>query len=484
MKVQAEIIIAELFKRWLGKKAENVQPIAASGSPRKYFRLTSGNLTVLGAYNPDFKENAAFLSFSKHFHSIGLPVPEILAEDTGKGIYLLSDLGDNTLFGLLTARDNRDHITEDLYTQLAEAVKILPHFQLNGGHGLDYSLCYPRDTFDRQSMMWDLNYFKYYILKTSGITFDEELLEEDFQHFTDFLLQADHEYFMYRDFQSRNVMLKDGQLFFIDYQGGRKGALQYDLASFLYQVKAHLPEATKNSLVNEYLNALEGIVNVEREVFMKYYYPFVYLRLFQVLGAYGFRGLFEKRPHFTDSLEPAMSSLAELLKTHPMHAGLTELKSVLKKLTHSSKYLPVHKKKSALTVTIRSFAYKNGIPEDPGGNGGGFVFDCRALPNPGRLEEYKAFTGRDKEVKEYLERQREVDFFLHNVFEICDAAVGNYIDREFKHLSINFGCTGGQHRSVYCADKLAEHLQKKYVIHINLQHREQQISETKQGKHE
>ena len=484
MKVQAEIILAELFIKWSGEKAENIQPIAASGSPRKYFRLSSENKSVLGAYNPDFKENAAFLSFSKHFHSIGLPVPEILAEDTAKGIYLLSDLGDKTLFGLLTGRESRDHITEDLYTRLAEAVKMLPHFQLRGGHGLDYSLCYPRDTFDRQSMMWDLNYFKYYILKTSGITFDEQVLEDDFRHFADFLLQAEHEYFMYRDFQSRNVILKNGRPFFIDFQGGRKGALQYDLASFLYQVKAHLPEATKKSLINEYLNVLEGLINVDREVFMKYFYPFVYLRLFQVLGAYGFRGLFEKRPHFTDSLEPAMASLAKLLKAHPMQVELTELKSVLKKLTQSSKYLPAHKKKSDLTVTIKSFAYKNGIPEDPGGNGGGFVFDCRALPNPGRFEEYKTFTGRDKEVIEYLERHREVDFFLHNIFEICDAAVENYIDREFKHLSINFGCTGGQHRSVYCANRMADHLHKKYVIHINLQHREQQISKTKQGQDE
>jgi aminoglycoside/choline kinase family phosphotransferase len=484
VKVQPEIIIAELFKKWSGKKPENVQPIAASGSPRKYFRLTSGNKSLLGAYNPDFKENAAFLSFSKHFHSIGLPVPEILAEDTDKGIYLLSDLGDNTLFGLLTARESREQITENLYTQLAETVKMLPHFQLSGGHGLDYSLCYPRDTFDRQSMMWDLNYFKYYILKTSGITFDEQLLEDDFRRFVNFLLQADHEYFMYRDFQSRNVILKDGRPFFIDYQGGRKGALQYDLASFLYQVKAHLPEATKKSLINEYLNALEGLVSIDREVFMKYYYPFVYLRLFQVLGAYGFRGLFEKRPHFTDSLEPAMESMAKLLKTHPMQVELPELKSVLKKLTQSSKYLPVHKKRSGLTVTINSFAYKNGIPEDPGGNGGGFVFDCRALPNPGRLEEYKTFTGREKEVIDYLDSFREVDSFLHNVFEICDAAVENYIDREFEHLSINFGCTGGQHRSVYCADKMAVHLHKKYAIHINLQHREQETSETKLGQDE
>ena len=360
-------------------------------------------------------------------------------------------------------------------------IRALPHFQIEGALGIDWSVCYPRESFDMQAMMWDLNYFKYYILKTSGITFNEQLLENDFQRFAEFLLQAGQSHFMYRDFQSRNVMLVSGKPYFIDYQGGRKGPLQYDLASFLYQVKARFPEEVRDRLIGEYLDELESIAKVDRDLFMKYYYPFVYLRLFQVLGAYGFRGLFEKRPHFADSLEPALATLARLINRHPLEPELTELKSALRKLTQSSKYLPVHHERSALTVSINSFSYKKGIPTDNNEHGGGFVFDCRALPNPGRLQEYKDMNGRDKEVIEFLNRYRETDNFLHNVFALCDSAVENYIERGFTDLSISFGCTGGQHRSVYFADRLAEHLSGKYVINVRLHHREQNILENKAG---
>ncbi|MEN8225617.1 MAG: RNase adapter RapZ, partial [Bacteroidota bacterium] len=264
-------------------------------------------------------------------------------------------------------------------------------------------------------------------------------------------------------------------------QGGRKGPLQYDLASFLYQVKAHYPESIRKVLINEYINELGQLTDIDRDQFFKFFYPIVYLRLFQVLGAYGFRGLFEKRPHFRESLGPALKSLSELLILHPLKPELPELQSALHKLAHDSTLLPAHHKKSALTVSISSFSYKKGLPEDSSGHGGGFIFDCRALPNPGRLEAYKTLTGRDHTVISYLERYREVDSFLHNVFELCDGAVDNYLARAFSNLSISFGCTGGQHRSVYCADRLAEHLSKKYNITIGLQHREQNISETRPG---
>ncbi len=484
MIVQPEKDIANLFLAWSGNESDSIQPIAASGSPRKYFRIQFGDRSVIGAYNPDLKENEAFISFTKHFRAAGLPVPEILASEDKKGIYLLSDLGSRDLFEMIMARKSLDDIPDELYQQLAASVRMLPHFQITGGKGLDYNMCYPRSVFDQQSMLWDMNYFKYYILKTAGITFNEQLLENDFQRFAEFLCQAGNEHFMYRDFQSRNVMIKDEKPYFIDYQGGRKGPLQYDLASFLYQVKARFPEEVREQLIEEYLEELAKVNAVDRDVFMKYFYPFVYLRLFQVLGSYGFRGLFEKRPHFAESLEPAMAVLARLLNAHPLEPELTELKSTLRKLTQSSKYLPVHHQKSDLSVGISSFSYKAGLPDDPSGNGGGFIFDCRALPNPGRLEKYREQTGRDKEVIDYLKRYREVDKFLFNIFEICDSAVENYIERGFKNLSINFGCTGGQHRSVYCADKLAEHLANKYVIHINLHHREQKITENRKASHE
>ncbi len=484
MIVQPERDIVNLFTAWSGKEPDSIQQIAASGSPRKYFRILSEGTSVIGAYNPDLKENEAFVSFTKHFHSLGLPVPDLLVSDNEKGVYLLSDLGSKDLFEMIIGRDRLDSIHEKLYSHLDATVRMLPHFQIKGGQGLDYDVCYPRSVFDQQSMLWDLNYFKYYILKTSGITFNEQLLENDFQRFAEFLCQAGQEHFMYRDFQSRNVMIKEGKTFFIDYQGGRKGPLQYDLASFLYQVKARLPEETREQLINAYLDELETMNAVDRDVFMKYFYPFVYLRLFQVLGAYGFRGLFEKRPHFAESLEPAMAVLARLLNTHPLEPELTELKTTLRKLTQSSRYLPVHHQESNLTINISSFSYKAGLPDDTSGNGGGFIFDCRALPNPGRQEKYREQTGRDTEVINYLKRYREVDKFLFNVFEITDSAVENYIERGFENLSISFGCTGGQHRSVYCADKLAEHLANKYVIHIKLNHREQKITESKTGSHE
>jgi aminoglycoside/choline kinase family phosphotransferase len=479
MKVQAETAISSLYRSWSGEDPEQIRPIAASGSARRYFRIGKAGTTVIGAFNPDLKENEAFYALTRHFHKLGLPVPELLATDPGNGIYLLSDLGDISLFEMIGKRARRDHIPDQLFSLLAKTVRMLPHFQVRGGQGLDYSVCYPAGKFDEQSMMWDLNYFKYYILKTSGIIFNEQRIENDFRNFAGFLMQAGHDHFMYRDFQSRNVMVADGKPWFIDYQGGRMGPLQYDLASFLYQVKAFFPEEVREKLLVEYLDELTGLAETDRGLFMKYFYPFAYLRLFQVLGAYGFRGLFEKRPHFADSLVPAVESLASLLSDHPLEADLPELKSALLKLTQSSKYLPVDHKRSGLTVTIGSFSYKNGLPHDDSGHGGGFIFDCRALPNPGRLDEYKDLTGRDQAVIEYIERHQEADRFLHHVFAICDSTIEEYIERDFQHLSIGFGCTGGRHRSVYCADKLAEHLSKKYVIGIDIRHREQQITETK-----
>jgi aminoglycoside/choline kinase family phosphotransferase len=476
---EVEKKLISLYTRWAGHEPERIHAIAASGSPRKYFRLGSKETTVIGAYNPDFSENDAFTYLTKHFNSKGLPVPELLAEEREAGTYLLSDLGNNILFELLSLRPSHEDVSDELYDKLAASVRMLPHFQVKGRQELDWSVCYPRDRFDIQSMMWDLNYFKYYILKTSGITFNEQLLENDFMRFAEFLLQSGQDYFMYRDFQSRNIIFHESKPFFIDYQGGRKGPLQYDLASFLYQVKARLPNPVRERLIEEYLEELSTLEEVDTDLFMKYFYPFVYLRMMQVMGAYGFRGLFEKRPHFADSLEPAIAALARLINVHPLEPELTELKSALRKLTQSSKYMHLHHKQSELLVNINSFSYKHGLPKDNTEHGGGFIFDCRSLPNPGRLEEYKDLNGRDAEVIHYLKKHREVDKFLYNIFEIVDSAVENYIEREFTNLEVSFGCTGGQHRSVYCADKLFEHLSKKYVIKVKLNHREQKITETR-----
>jgi aminoglycoside/choline kinase family phosphotransferase len=483
VKVQAETILRQLFEEWSGEKTFTVKPLQASGSPRQYYRLASAATTAVGAFNPDLKENDAFLYLSRHFRSAGLPVPEILAEKREQGIYLLTDLGNRSLFGMITENKNDHSPSGALSEILFSTVRMLPHFQIGGGRGLDYTRCYPAESFDRRSIMWDLNYFKYYILKTSGITFDEQALEKDFEGFASRLEQAGSGHFMYRDFQSRNVMIVDGSPWFIDYQGGRRGPLQYDLASFLYQVKAGFSESLRMALLEAYLDELSKLEAVGREAFMEHFYDFVYLRLFQVLGAYGFRGLFEKRPHFAGSLAPALSLLAGLLRRHPPGTG-DEFSACLTKLAGSSSFGRAKHPASPLVVSITSFSYKKGIPADTSGHGGGFVFDCRALPNPGRLEEYSRQTGRDKAVISYMDSFRQADLFLHNVFEICRQAVENYIERGFDHLNISFGCTGGQHRSVYCADRLAEHLREKYVIQINLCHREQGISENMQGTDE
>ena len=483
MKVQAETLLGQLFEEWTGQKPVTLRPMQASGSPRQYYRLAAAGKTVVGAFNPDLKENDAFLYLSGHFRSAGLPVPEILAEKREQGIYLLTDLGNRSLFGMITENEHHHALSGDLYELLVSTVRMLPHFQVRAGMDIDYSRCYPAESFDRRSIMWDLNYFKYYILKTSGITFDEQALEKDFERFASRLEQAGCGHFMYRDFQSRNVMIHNGSPWFIDYQGGRRGPLQYDLASFLYQVKAGFSESQRMALLDAYLDELSRLAPVSREGFMEYFYHFVYLRLFQVLGAYGFRGLFEKRPHFAGSLAPALSLLDKLFGSHPPDLG-REFSTCLTKLAGSGSFGRLRHPPSPLLVRISSFSYKKGIPGDSSGHGGGFVFDCRALPNPGRLEEYRQQTGRDEAVVNFMGSFRQTDLFLYNVFELCDQAVENYIERGFEHLSISFGCTGGQHRSVYCAGRLAEHLMKKFVIQVDLHHREQGISENMQGTDE
>jgi aminoglycoside/choline kinase family phosphotransferase len=465
--------LRELFKKWAGVEPLRKEKLPGSGSPREYYRLQAGDRSAIGAVNAEPRENRAFLSFTRSFLDAGCPVPEIYAANEKKHVYLLQDLGDETLFSRLNSlRKGNREFPGEAYELYRAVVRKLPLFQVAAASMIDYSVCFPRDLFDHRSMMWDLNYFKYYFLKLAGITYDEEALEEDFQRFTGFLCEAGKDHFMYRDFQSRNIMLVNNEPWFIDYQGGRKGALQYDIASLLYDAKADIPDAARTRLLDEYLKALEFHLPADRENFMKYYYGYVLIRILQALGAYGFRGFYENKPHFLQSIPFALENLKALNDKGLLDFGTPMLAGIIGKLAGHPQLNAVTKPSANLAVTVCSFSYKNGLPGDVSGNGGGFIFDCRALPNPGRYGEYKTLSGLDQPVIGFLKQERSVEEFLNHASSIVDQSIRNYIERGFTHLMVSFGCTGGQHRSVYCAEEVARYIRSKYDINVSVVHRE------------
>ncbi len=477
---QVEQYLLTFFEQWAGERATGIIPLPPSGSYRQYYRIKGHTQTAIGVFNPDRKENIAFLEFSRHFQRKGLPAPRVYADDIEHTIYLIEDLGDTTLFSYVSERRLNGafpHDVLDIYTQVLDE---LPRFQVVAAQNLNDAVCYPRARFDRQSMLWDLNYFKYYFLKLARIPFDEQDLEDDFHTLTGYLLQADCEYFLYRDFQSRNIMLHDGRPYFIDYQGGRRGALQYDPSSLLYDAKADLPPAVREELLRHYLQALRRYVEIDEQQFLAYYDGYALIRMMQAMGAFGFRGFYEKKTHFLQSVPYAVNNLAWLLEHANLPPRIPELISALYRLVESETLqLLCHPEKS-LTVRIQSFSYKHGVPVDGIGHdeeneyAGGYVFDCRALPNPGRYEQYQPLTGQDEAVIEFFRREPGVEHFLHHVFELVDRSVEYHQQRGFPNLTVNFGCTGGRHRSVYCAERLARHLREKYGVHHILRHLEQQ----------
>jgi len=470
--VDIEKNLKNLFETWSGEEAQVISALPQSGSYRQYYRISGNSKSAIGVFNPDLKENNAFISFTKHFKSKGLNVPEFYIDDKKSGTYLIEDLGNVGLFSFLSENRKGNELSEKVISYYKKSIEHLIRFQFDGNKGLAYSVCYPRSSFDKQSIMWDLNYFKYYFLKLTKTVFDEQLLENDFNKFAEFLLSTDMNNFMYRDFQSRNIMMKDEKLYFIDYQGGRKGALQYDVASLLFDAKADLPQKIRDELVEFYIEIFSRKTKINREEFLKYYYGYVLIRILQAMGAYGFRGMYEKKIHFLKSIPFAIKNLKWLMDNNLLPNGLPDLKSSLKRIINNEKLSKFwyNESQDKLKVTINSFSYKNGIPLDLSGNGGGFVFDCRALPNPGRLEKFKELTGRDKGVIIFLENGSTVKDFLENVFKISESSIENYIEREFTSLVINFGCTGGQHRSVYSAEKLAAYLKNKFDINVELNH--------------
>jgi aminoglycoside/choline kinase family phosphotransferase len=467
-------VLQKLFEQRFHTPATQIQPLQGElgGSGRKIIRLANDQVSAIGILYGVREENVAFLTFSRHFRRHGLPVPEIYAENLEQGAYLEEDFGDTSLFEFLSKNREGEKIAPAAVDAYRKVVAVLPRFQIEAGRDLDYSVCYPRGSFDRQSIAWDLNYFKYYFLRLAGIAFNEQALEDDFDSLTTFLLSADHDYFMYRDFQSRNVMLRNDQAFFVDYQGGRKGALQYDIGSLLYDAKADLPPELRQQLLDLYIERLGDFIRIEREEFLHYFFAYVYVRILQALGAYGFRGFYERRAHFLQSVPYALKNVRWLLHNVKLPIALPTLMEAFNSMLASEKLQGLAFAADNLTVRIMSFSFHRGMPKDESGHGGGFVFDGRSLPNPGREERFKVLTGKDALVIEYLNQQDSVHQFLASVMSLVDASVNEYQRRGFKSLMVSFGCTGGQHRSVFLAEQVAKRLRGRNGVGVVLRHRE------------
>ena len=476
--------LISLYKNLYAAEPASVEPITGSGSPRQYYRMSDqSGRSVIGTIGTSLEENRAFIGLTRHFEACGLPVPHLLAVSPDQMAYLQADLGSTSLYQAVSQGRESGSYSPAEQQLLRQAIAVLPRFQILGARGLDTSLCYPTPRMDSMSIMFDLNYFKYCFLKLlPAIDFNEISLQHDLERLTaDILaLTADGEpTLVLRDFQARNVMLTDGQPYLIDYQGCRLGPVEYDLASFLWQASSRYPAELRNQLIDTYVEASSELRVTDGTLLRQRLRLMVLFRLLQVLGAYGFRGLHERKAYFLHSIPPALANLRELLATGAANS-YPYLEQVLNSIINSQlstiNYQLSPPPSSPLTVTIYSFSYKKGIPADPSGNGGGYVFDCRSTHNPGRYEPYKQLTGLDREVIDFLESDGEILQFLSHVYPLAEHHTETYIRRGFTSLMFSFGCTGGQHRSVYSAQHLAEHLRRLYPqIKIHLIHREQGI---------
>jgi aminoglycoside/choline kinase family phosphotransferase len=462
-----------LYKEWTGTNPESLDVLPQSGSDRRYFRLFGKGSSVIGTYGANVRENETFLYFSKHFKKKNLVVPELYAMSENGMYYLQEDFGDISLLNHLESQG----LVQPVYDLFKKSLAELATLQVKGDNNLDYEKCLTNTEFGKQAIMADLLYFKYYFLDGLAKPYNKHKLIDDFEALSNYLTHTEYKYFMFRDFQSRNIMVsEDNNVHFIDYQGGMKGAPQYDVASMLWQARANLPEDWKKNLLEDYMNSFEQLIGskLERGVFTSQYNGYVLIRMLQVLGAYGFRGLFERKAQFLTAIPLGIKNLKGFIQSHSIGLSLPEFKRVLDICVADEiidRFTPVQaSEQTPLLVKVCSFSYRNGIPTDESGNGGGFVFDCRGILNPGRVEAMKTKTGRDKEVKDYLEQQTKMVKFLDSVFDIVDISVEDYIKRGFEHLSISFGCTGGQHRSVYAADALVRHLRNKFKVKIELRH--------------
>ncbi len=463
--------LKQLYKEYTGHEAEACSSLTPAGSPRRYYRLSAGQHTAVGVVGTALGENEAFVAIAQQMRLKGLPVPEVYAVSADGMCYLQEDLGDTSLFDLIAEAHKRGGYDEADMELLRQVMRLLPDVQWRTAEQFDFTHCYPSAELNRRGIQWDLHYFKYCFLKATGLEFEEENLEDDFDRMSEVLLQECADTFMYRDFQSRNIMIRDGKPWLIDFQGGRRGPAEYDLVSFLWQARARFTPEMRRELIEEYLQSARRYRSFDEEVFAQRLQYFVLFRTLQVLGAYGYRGYFEHKAHFVQSIPMAIDNLRALLAENDF-ADMSYLADLLRRMVALPMFAP-NEEASELTVRITSFSYKKGIPEDASGNGGGFVFDCRAIHNPGRYDEYKQLTGMDEPVISFLDKEEAMQDFLEHVYGMVDYSVEKYRSRGFKHLMVSFGCTGGQHRSVYSAEHLAAHLCEKFGVKVVLTHREQ-----------
>lgn len=464
--------IHKLFISYKNQIPDRIEQLPLSGSNRIYFRIFFNNETYIATYNLNIKENKTFIAFSNHFKEKALPVPEILCVDDTCTTYIQEDLGNSCLLDILEKEKHTEHVF-DLYKK---SLNHLAHLQIKGDEGLNYDICLTSKEFGKQAILSDLLYFKYYFLDALQLPYDKQVMLDDFEALASYLIQTEYKYFMFRDFQSRNIIINKEEIYFIDFQGGMKGALQYDVASLLWQAKAQVSEEWKNNLLNYYLDTIDELLAnpVDRNIFIGQFDGYVLIRMLQVLGAYGFRGLFERKAHFLTSIPLALKNLKIFLQNNRVGIITSALTRILETITTSeiiTSFEPIQAdKETPLVVTINSFSYKKNIPKDESGNGGGFVFDCRGILNPGRFEEFKTLTGQNKKVIDFLEQHTRMNEFLNGVYNLVDISVEDYIRRGFTSLIINFGCTGGQHRSVYAAEQIFRHLKNKYKVKAQVNH--------------
>lgn len=469
-----ENVIQQLFEQWTGQVPETVLVLAANGSNRRYWRLKGGTHQCIAAYNEDVRENEAFIYYSQALREKGISVPEVYLVSEDRKHYLQQDLGDVTLYSYMyDKRRLGGGFDAEMLSLFKQVLDDLAHIQI-AGRDFDFSKAYPRSSFDEQSIQWDLNYFKYYFLKLRYVPFDEELLERDYQTLIKYLLSTDCQYFLYRDFQSRNIMLCDGKPYYIDFQGGRRGAAQYDVASLLYSAKSDLPEAIRQELLEYYIGCLSRLTQIDKEDFKQHFYAYVLIRIMQAMGAYGYRGYFERKEYFINSIPLAINNLKTITESHRLPIEIPHLRQVWKAIVDSEEAKSNMPTPSGLVVTVSSFSYKKGLPQDNSGNGGGYIFDCRALPNPGRYPEYRSYTGKDKPVIDFLQGDEAVEAFLEGAKQMVGPSIKKYLERNFTSLTVSFGCTGGQHRSVYCAERLAKWICDSFDCQVVINHREQQ----------
>lgn len=466
--------VSNLFAEYSDENITSIDTLPQEGSERRYFRIVTSTTTFIATHGANLRENETFIYFSNHFYKKKLCTPKIFCVNTLKDIYIQEDFGSTSLLDKL----EQHGFVYGMYDLFKRSLQQLVLLQVKGHEGLDYKKCLTNTSFGKQAIMADLLYFKYYFLDALRRPYDKQKLMEDFEALSNYLSHAEYKFFMFRDFQSRNILVRPGDsVHFIDYQGGMRGAPQYDVASLLWQARANLPDDWKHHLLEDYMNAFERAVEqpVDRDVFRSQYNGYVLIRLLQVLGAYGFRGLFERKAHFLTSIPLALQNLKSFFNSQSIGIGVPEFKKILAICISDeviAQFTPIQANANTpLVVTVNSFSYlKTGYPKDETKNGGGFVFDCRGILNPGRIDEFKQQSGMDKPVKDFLEQQTKMPDFLNSIYNVVDITVEDYIKRGFENLMISFGCTGGQHRSVYAAESVARHLKNKFKVKIEMKH--------------